>query len=113
MVLAAGFRHPALLAKMAGALQELADGRLVLGVGTGKMRIELDSVVLRAFSRCEPGVRAPTADEKRTLAELDQRSGELDAELANKLLLRLEKVDVLLLIDEKPVIKLLRHIIMD
>jgi alkanesulfonate monooxygenase SsuD/methylene tetrahydromethanopterin reductase-like flavin-dependent oxidoreductase (luciferase family) len=40
MVLAAGFRHPALLAKMAGALQELADGRLVLGVGTGNMVIE-------------------------------------------------------------------------
>jgi alkanesulfonate monooxygenase SsuD/methylene tetrahydromethanopterin reductase-like flavin-dependent oxidoreductase (luciferase family) len=40
MVLAAGFRHPALLAKMAGALQELADGRLILGVGTGNMPIE-------------------------------------------------------------------------
>jgi alkanesulfonate monooxygenase SsuD/methylene tetrahydromethanopterin reductase-like flavin-dependent oxidoreductase (luciferase family) len=40
MVLAAGFRHPALLAKMAGALQELADGRLILGVGTGNQPIE-------------------------------------------------------------------------
>src|SRR5262245_61816466 len=40
MVLAAGFRHPALLAKMAGALQELADGRLILGVGSGNMPIE-------------------------------------------------------------------------
>jgi alkanesulfonate monooxygenase SsuD/methylene tetrahydromethanopterin reductase-like flavin-dependent oxidoreductase (luciferase family) len=40
MVLAAGFRHPALLAKMAGALQELAEGRLILGVGTGNMPIE-------------------------------------------------------------------------
>ncbi len=35
MVLAASFRHPALLAHMAGALQELADGRLILGVGAG------------------------------------------------------------------------------
>jgi alkanesulfonate monooxygenase SsuD/methylene tetrahydromethanopterin reductase-like flavin-dependent oxidoreductase (luciferase family) len=34
-VLAATFRHPALLAKMAGALQELADGRVVLGLGAG------------------------------------------------------------------------------
>jgi alkanesulfonate monooxygenase SsuD/methylene tetrahydromethanopterin reductase-like flavin-dependent oxidoreductase (luciferase family) len=34
-VLAAGFRHPALLAKMAGAVQELADGRLILGLGAG------------------------------------------------------------------------------
>jgi alkanesulfonate monooxygenase SsuD/methylene tetrahydromethanopterin reductase-like flavin-dependent oxidoreductase (luciferase family) len=34
-VIAAGFRHPALLAKMAGALQELSDGRLILGIGAG------------------------------------------------------------------------------
>lgn len=34
-VIAAGFRHPALLAKMAGALQELCDGRLILGIGAG------------------------------------------------------------------------------
>jgi alkanesulfonate monooxygenase SsuD/methylene tetrahydromethanopterin reductase-like flavin-dependent oxidoreductase (luciferase family) len=34
-VLAAGFRHPALLAKMAGAAQELAGGRLILGLGAG------------------------------------------------------------------------------
>src|SRR5258708_35335947 len=34
-VLAATFRHPALLAKMAGALQELADGRFILGLGAG------------------------------------------------------------------------------
>jgi alkanesulfonate monooxygenase SsuD/methylene tetrahydromethanopterin reductase-like flavin-dependent oxidoreductase (luciferase family) len=40
MVLAAGFRHPALLAKMAGALQELSDGRLILGVGSGNQPIE-------------------------------------------------------------------------
>src|SRR4029453_5702384 len=40
MVLAAGFRHPGRLAKMAGALQELCDGRLILGVGTGNMPIE-------------------------------------------------------------------------
>ena len=34
-VIAATFRHPALLAKMAGALQELCDGRLILGMGAG------------------------------------------------------------------------------
>ena len=34
-VIAATFRHPALLAKMAGALQELTDGRLILGIGAG------------------------------------------------------------------------------
>lgn len=35
MVIAAGFRHPALMAKMAGALQELTNGRLLLGIGAG------------------------------------------------------------------------------
>jgi alkanesulfonate monooxygenase SsuD/methylene tetrahydromethanopterin reductase-like flavin-dependent oxidoreductase (luciferase family) len=34
-VLAATFRHPALLAKMAGALQEVAAGRFILGLGAG------------------------------------------------------------------------------
>ena len=34
-VLAATFRHPALLAKMAGAVQELSGGRLILGIGAG------------------------------------------------------------------------------
>lgn len=34
-VIAATFRHPALLAKMAGALQELSDGRVLLGIGAG------------------------------------------------------------------------------
>jgi alkanesulfonate monooxygenase SsuD/methylene tetrahydromethanopterin reductase-like flavin-dependent oxidoreductase (luciferase family) len=40
MVLAAGFRHPALLAKMAGALQELTGGRVLLGVGAGNQIAE-------------------------------------------------------------------------
>jgi alkanesulfonate monooxygenase SsuD/methylene tetrahydromethanopterin reductase-like flavin-dependent oxidoreductase (luciferase family) len=35
MVVAATFRHPALLAKMCGAIQELSDGRLILGIGAG------------------------------------------------------------------------------
>jgi alkanesulfonate monooxygenase SsuD/methylene tetrahydromethanopterin reductase-like flavin-dependent oxidoreductase (luciferase family) len=34
-VLAATFRHPALMAKMAGALQELSDGRVIVGLGAG------------------------------------------------------------------------------
>ena len=40
MVLAAGFRHPAMLAKMAGALQELTGGRVLLGVGAGNQIAE-------------------------------------------------------------------------
>ena len=34
-VLSATFRHPGMMAKMAGALQELADGRFILGIGSG------------------------------------------------------------------------------
>ena len=34
-VIAATFRHPALMAKMAGALQELSGGRVLLGLGAG------------------------------------------------------------------------------
>lgn len=39
-VMNAGFRHPAVLAKMAGALQELCGGRLLLGVGAGNQAHE-------------------------------------------------------------------------
>ncbi len=35
IVLGTGFRPPAMLAKMAGTLDEIADGRLILGLGTG------------------------------------------------------------------------------
>ncbi len=34
-VLAATFRHPALMAKMAGAVQELSNNRFILGIGAG------------------------------------------------------------------------------
>jgi alkanesulfonate monooxygenase SsuD/methylene tetrahydromethanopterin reductase-like flavin-dependent oxidoreductase (luciferase family) len=40
LVLAAAFRHPALLAKMAGALQEVTNGRLLLGIGAGNQLAE-------------------------------------------------------------------------
>jgi alkanesulfonate monooxygenase SsuD/methylene tetrahydromethanopterin reductase-like flavin-dependent oxidoreductase (luciferase family) len=39
-VLAATFRHPALTAKMAGAIQELAGGRFCLGIGAGNQAHE-------------------------------------------------------------------------
>ena len=39
-VLAATFRHPALMAKMAGALQELSNGRVILGLGAGNQSHE-------------------------------------------------------------------------
>jgi alkanesulfonate monooxygenase SsuD/methylene tetrahydromethanopterin reductase-like flavin-dependent oxidoreductase (luciferase family) len=43
MVMPPGFRHPARLAKMAGALQELSDGRLILGLGAGNQPHEHDA----------------------------------------------------------------------
>lgn len=70
-----------LLRRLAG---ERLDGEALPVRGEGwawvEARIELDSVGLREFARCEPGIRAPTADEKRTLAELDQRLSELEDE---------------------------------
>jgi alkanesulfonate monooxygenase SsuD/methylene tetrahydromethanopterin reductase-like flavin-dependent oxidoreductase (luciferase family) len=43
MVIPPGFRHPARVAKMAGALQELSGGRLILGVGAGNQAHEHDA----------------------------------------------------------------------
>jgi alkanesulfonate monooxygenase SsuD/methylene tetrahydromethanopterin reductase-like flavin-dependent oxidoreductase (luciferase family) len=53
MVLSAAFRHPALLAHMAGALQELADGRLVLGIGTGSQLLEHETFGLGLANRVD------------------------------------------------------------
>jgi alkanesulfonate monooxygenase SsuD/methylene tetrahydromethanopterin reductase-like flavin-dependent oxidoreductase (luciferase family) len=51
MALAAAFRHPALLAKMAGALQELAGGRLLLGIGAGNQVDEHAAIGLEFAGR--------------------------------------------------------------
>ncbi len=40
LVLASGFRHPALLAKMATSLDVISNGRVELGIGTGSVPIE-------------------------------------------------------------------------
>jgi ParB family transcriptional regulator, chromosome partitioning protein len=73
--------NPELLRRLAGEKLD-AEAQVVRGEAWAwvEARIELESAALRAFSRCEPGVRAPSAEEKKALAELDQRSKELDAE---------------------------------
>lgn len=43
LVLAMGWRNPALLAKMADAVDEISDGRLILGLGTGYHKLEFDA----------------------------------------------------------------------
>jgi alkanesulfonate monooxygenase SsuD/methylene tetrahydromethanopterin reductase-like flavin-dependent oxidoreductase (luciferase family) len=73
MVLAAGFRHPALLAKMAGALQELTEGRLLLGVGAGNQIAEHTAFGLgfdhrvRRFAEYLEILRGLLANERVTL----------------------------------------------
>jgi ParB family chromosome partitioning protein len=70
-----------LLRRLAG--EKLDGGALPVrseGWAWVEARIELDSAGLREFARCEPGLRAPTAEEKRMLAELDQRLAELEVE---------------------------------
>ena len=42
-MIAATFRHPAVLAKMAAALQDLCDGRFILGIGAGNQVPEHDA----------------------------------------------------------------------
>ena len=43
LVLAMGWRNPALLAKMADTVEEISGGRLILGVGSGYHRREFDA----------------------------------------------------------------------
>ncbi len=72
---------PELLRRLAGKKLD-GEAQQVRGEGWAwvEARIELESGVLREFARCEPGLRAPTPDEKRALAEFDQRVAELEAE---------------------------------
>ena len=43
LVLAMGWRNPALLAKMADTVEEISGGRLILGLGSGYHRFEYDA----------------------------------------------------------------------
>ena len=43
LVLCTGFRNPALLAKMAGTIDEISGGRLILGIGAGWHKPEYDA----------------------------------------------------------------------
>ncbi len=56
-VLVAPYRHPILVAAMAGSIQRLSAGRLSLGVGIGYLRGELTSLGVR------PELRASITDE--------------------------------------------------
>ncbi len=54
LVLAAGFRNPALVAKMAETVDEISGGRLILGLGAGWNPVEYDAFGMaydRRFSR--------------------------------------------------------------
>lgn len=68
-----GFRHPALLAKMAATLDVISGGRLDLGIGWGSVPAELDAF---GFPELTPGERAERLAE--TLEVLEKMfAGEL------------------------------------
>jgi alkanesulfonate monooxygenase SsuD/methylene tetrahydromethanopterin reductase-like flavin-dependent oxidoreductase (luciferase family) len=56
IVMATGYRHPPLLAKMAATLQQFSQGRLVLGYGAGWLEDEY-----RAYGYPFPSTRIPIA----------------------------------------------------
>lgn len=61
LVLCNTFRHPGLLAKMAGNLQEISGGRFILGLGAGWHQPEYDAYGLpfdRKVARLEESARA-------------------------------------------------------
>jgi alkanesulfonate monooxygenase SsuD/methylene tetrahydromethanopterin reductase-like flavin-dependent oxidoreductase (luciferase family) len=80
LVLAGGFRHPALLAKMATTLDHVSSGRLDVGLGTGSYAPEF-----REFGLPFPAdrVRAEQLDEAlqvlRLLSARPRRSGDARA----------------------------------
>ena len=64
LVLCDPFRHPAVLAKMAGTIQEIAGGRFVLGLGCGWHQPEFDAYGIPfddKVQRFEESARAVTA----------------------------------------------------
>lgn len=76
LVLAMAFRNPALLAKMAATLQEVSDGRLILGVGAGWHEPEFDAFGFPFAGRVgafEEGVRILAALLRDGSASLDGR----------------------------------------
>jgi F420-dependent oxidoreductase-like protein len=73
------FRHPALLARMAAAVQELCGGRLVLGLGAGWNQAEHDAFGIslppapERFDRMEEGIEVITRLFRGGPADFDGR----------------------------------------
>jgi alkanesulfonate monooxygenase SsuD/methylene tetrahydromethanopterin reductase-like flavin-dependent oxidoreductase (luciferase family) len=53
LVLAMGWRNPALLAKMADTVDEISAGRLILELGSGYHQLEYDMLWLSGRSWCD------------------------------------------------------------
>lgn len=76
-VLAAPFRNPALLAKMAETLDEVSGGRVILGLGAGWNDVEFTSYgapFADRFARFEDGLRIITAMLRDGRSSLDGRT---------------------------------------
>jgi ParB family transcriptional regulator, chromosome partitioning protein len=72
---------PELLRRLAAEkLEGIAELVKAEGWSWVEARVELDSLELRQFSRCEASLRRLTRDESQALDEMKQREAELDAE---------------------------------
>ena len=81
LVTPTGFRNPAMLAKMAGTVDEVSDGRLVLGLGCGWNRREFDAFGVpfdRRVDRFEEAFTVIADLIRRGVADLDGRWHRVD-----------------------------------
>ncbi len=84
LVLSMTFRHPAILARMAAAIDQLSNGRFILGVGAGWNQLEHDAYgielpgVKQRMDNLEESLKVMTALFENDFADFDGKIYKLD-----------------------------------